>query len=56
VSCHRVIASDGTLGGFHGQRMGEMIEKKRALLKEERGLPLQKKNIIFNISFDLCHS
>lgn len=42
VPCHRVIASDGTLGGFHGQRMGEMIEKKRALLKEERGLPLQK--------------
>lgn len=35
VPCHRVIASDGTIGGFHGQREGEMIEKKIKLLKEE---------------------
>lgn len=36
VPCHRVIASNGSLGGFHGQRSGEMIEKKRALLAEEK--------------------
>lgn len=36
VPCHRVIASDGTLGGFHGQRQGEMIARKRALLESEK--------------------
>lgn len=36
VPCHRVIASDGSIGGFHGQRNGEMIEKKIRLLEEER--------------------
>ena len=33
VPCHRVIASDGSIGGFHGQRDGEMIEKKIKLLE-----------------------
>lgn len=36
VPCHRVIASDGSIGGFHGKRDGEMIDKKRKLLEEER--------------------
>lgn len=36
VPCHRVIASDGSIGGFHGQRDGEMIEKKIKLLEEEK--------------------
>lgn len=36
VPCHRVIASDGSLGGFNGQREGAMIEKKRALLESEK--------------------
>lgn len=39
VPCHRVIASDGSLGGFHGQREGEMIERKRALLQSEMAVP-----------------
>ena len=38
VPCHRVIAKDGSIGGFHGQRDGEMIEKKRRLLMEEASL------------------
>lgn len=38
VPCHRVIAKDGSIGGFHGQRDGEMIEKKRLLLMEEASL------------------
>ena len=36
VPCHRVIASNGGIGGFHGQRAGLMIEKKRLLLERER--------------------
>lgn len=36
VPCHRVIASDGSIGGFHGMRNGAMIEKKIALLEEEK--------------------
>lgn len=36
VPCHRVIASDGSIGGFHGQREGEMIEKKKRLLRDEK--------------------
>lgn len=36
VPCHRVIASDGSIGGFHGQRNGDMIDKKRKLLEEEQ--------------------
>ena len=35
VPCHRVIAADGSLCGFSGQRKGEMIEKKRRLLESE---------------------
>ena len=36
VPCHRVIAADGSLCGFNGQRIGVMIEKKRQLLEEEK--------------------
>lgn len=36
VPCHRVVASDGGIGGFHGQRKGKMIEKKMRLLEEEK--------------------
>lgn len=35
VPCHRVVASDGSLCGFHGQREGEMIELKKKLLDDE---------------------
>lgn len=35
VPCHRVIRSDGTIGGFHGMRDGEQIAKKLRLLREE---------------------
>lgn len=36
VPCHRVISSDGSIGGFHGKRDGEMIAKKIRLLEAER--------------------
>lgn len=35
VPCHRVVAADGSMHGFHGQTQGEMIEKKRTMLLEE---------------------
>lgn len=35
VPCHRVVAADGSVGGFYGKREGEMIEKKKAMLAEE---------------------
>lgn len=35
VPCHRVVSSDGTIGGYHGQRTGKMIDRKRELLLAE---------------------
>ena len=35
VPCHRVVAAHGSIGGFHGKREGDMIERKRELLKQE---------------------
>jgi methylated-DNA-[protein]-cysteine S-methyltransferase len=36
IPCHRVVASDGGLGGFGGRRGGEWLDIKRALLERER--------------------
>lgn len=36
VPCHRVVAADGSLGGYNGKREGEQIERKRALLESEK--------------------
>ena len=36
VPCHRVIAANDSLGGYFGEREGEMVERKRRLLNEER--------------------
>lgn len=41
VPCHRVVAKEG-IGGFKGYRAGEMIEKKKRLLREE-GIPIKRK-------------
>ena len=35
VPCHRVVAADGSLCGFNGQRKGEQIERKHQLLVDE---------------------
>lgn len=36
VPCHRVVAANGSIGGYFGKRNGEMVERKRTLLKEEQ--------------------
>jgi methylated-DNA-[protein]-cysteine S-methyltransferase len=38
VPCHRVIASDGGLGGFARMRGGFLLDTKRWLLQHETGL------------------
>lgn len=35
VPCHRVVASDGRLGGYMGKKQGDEIDKKIALLRTE---------------------
>lgn len=35
VPCHRVVASNGTIGGFMGAKNGKRIQKKIALLRAE---------------------
>lgn len=35
VPCHRVVAADGSLGGYNGVRSGEELERKRSLLEHE---------------------
>lgn len=35
VPCHRVIKSDGKIGGFQGHRSGKSIQDKISLLKSE---------------------
>jgi methylated-DNA-[protein]-cysteine S-methyltransferase len=37
VPCHRVVAANGSLGGFNRQRGGFLLEVKRWLLDHERG-------------------
>lgn len=35
VPCHRVVASDGTIGGFRGHTSGKEITDKIAMLRRE---------------------
>lgn len=45
VPCHRVVSSDGNIGGFMGSRYGESITKKIGLLLQE-GVSVQKGKIV----------
>ena len=45
VPCHRVIASDGSIGGYMGKAIGETIQRKIALLKKE-GVEVKKNKIV----------
>jgi len=35
VPCHRVVASDGSIGGFMGKKTGQSIDKKIKMLAAE---------------------
>ncbi len=35
VPCHRVVCSDGSLGGFKGEKKGKKILEKKGLLEKE---------------------
>ncbi len=37
VPCHRVVAGNGTIGGYMGQRQGALVRRKMQLLKAEQG-------------------
>jgi len=54
VPCHRVVASDGSIGGFQGSKnpKGKEIKKKIRMLEEEgitlkNGQIIDFKNILF---------
>jgi len=48
VPCHRVISSNGTMGGFNGKTSGKEIQTKKQLLKKE-GISF-KGNKVYNPS------
>jgi len=45
VPCHRVVKSDGTVGGFGGKTSGKTIEKKIQLLRKE-GVEVRNRKIV----------
>ena len=45
VPCHRVVASDGTIGGFMGKTGGKEIQKKIALLTGE-GINIEGRKVL----------
>jgi methylated-DNA-[protein]-cysteine S-methyltransferase len=45
VPCHRVVASDGTIGGFSGARRGKKIREKILLLATE-GVMVRENTIV----------
>ena len=54
VPCHRVVASDGSLGGFKGATAGLTIQEKITLLRQEKvpfqgaGINLDKALFVFS--------
>ena len=44
VPCHRVIRSDGSIGGFRGKTKGKAIQEKIALLRKE-GVKIKKNKV-----------
>jgi methylated-DNA-[protein]-cysteine S-methyltransferase len=44
IPCHRVVKSDGAIGGFMGKTSGKAIQKKIKMLKKE-GISFSDKKI-----------
>ncbi len=45
VPCHRVIKSDGSIGGFNGHIAGKDVQKKIRLLRKE-GVMINKNSVV----------
>jgi methylated-DNA-[protein]-cysteine S-methyltransferase len=45
VPCHRVVASDGSIGGFRGKTTGPEIKEKIAMLRKE-GVMIKNKKVV----------
>lgn len=45
VPCHRVVRSDGAIGGFKGQKSGREVQNKISLLKKE-GIKIENNSIV----------
>jgi len=45
VPCHRVVATNGTIGGFNGHTIGAAIAKKIRMLRSE-GIKISKNRIV----------
>lgn len=45
VPCHRVVGSDGTIGGFMGKTSGRAIKKKLVMLEKE-GVRVRGKKVV----------
>lgn len=47
IPCHRVVPSDGTIGGFCGHKCGRLVCQKKKLLEKE-GIKFDNKNRIID--------
>jgi methylated-DNA-[protein]-cysteine S-methyltransferase len=45
VPCHRVVRSDGTVGGFSGETSGKHVKKKMQMLRRE-GVQIRNGKIV----------
>lgn len=52
VPCHRVVKTDFSLGGFHGETEGPLLTKKRNLLIKE-GVAFSENG---KVQSDCCHT
>jgi methylated-DNA-[protein]-cysteine S-methyltransferase len=44
IPCHRVVRSDGTLGGYQGRTRGAALRRKASLLRAE-GVPVENSRV-----------